>query len=297
MMRRLLTLAAGAAMAPFLVSACAGNPEQAKLPAGTVDVAFLLTLGDEPAKCGHTYSGVGSASADMSLQDARLYVSNFRLIAADGAESPLLLEQDGVWQRDDLALLDFEDATGGCNGNPVTNTTVRGTTAGVDHVGLAFDIGVPERMNHQDPTLAAAPLNQSALSWPWRFGYKYLTVDLETAIRTGAVEGAPGFSIHVGATNCGDGPPMQAPSVACALQNRPAVRLEHFNPASDVVVIDLAELLAYTDLTTNQPHTASGCMSAPDDSDCDGIFVRAGLRGTPQRFVRAAPMRGFASTW
>ena len=53
MIRRLLTVVAGAAMTPFLVSACAGNPEQARPPAGTVEVAFLLTLGDEPAKCGH----------------------------------------------------------------------------------------------------------------------------------------------------------------------------------------------------------------------------------------------------
>ena len=280
-----LTLLMGA-LASLLMSACASNGGPAS---GTsdVDVTFSLNAGRTPLECGRTYHDVGTSSADMSLQDARIYVSNLRVIAADGRETPLALVQDGVWQHEGLALLDFENATGACNGNPVTNNTVRGTVPDGDFVGLAFDIGVPEYMNHQDPTLAAAPLNLSALSWPWRAGYKYTTIDLETAIRTGAVGGAPGFSIHIGATHCGEGSPVRPPSVACERQNRPSVRLDRFDPERQIVVLDLAALLAETDVTSNEPETASGCMSADDDADCDGIFRRAGLRGATQMFVRA----------
>lgn len=272
--------------APFVAAACASKV-QSPSATSAVEIAFSLNLGGTPVSCGTTYRDVGSASAEISLQDARVYVSNFRLLTADGRESPLELEQDGVWQHEGLALLDFEDATGACNGNPVTNTTVRAAAPAVPYVGLAFDVGVPESMNHQDPTLAAAPLNLSALTWPWRNGYKYTTIDLETSITSGAVEGAPGFSVHIGAMECGDGSPVRPPAVTCQEQNRPSVRLNRFDASEHIVIIDLAALLAETDLTTNAPDTPSGCMSAADDADCDGIFRRAGLRGIPQDFVRA----------
>jgi len=252
-----------------------------------VAITFSLNAGDYPLECGKTYPDVGSTSAEMSLQDARLYVSNFRFVDASGSETEFSLVNDGMWQNNGLALLDFEDATGACNGNPIMNKKVHGEIPDGDYVGLAFDVGVPESMNHQDPTLAAPPLNLSALSWPWRNGYKYTTFDLETAITSGGVEGAPGFSVHIGATNCGDGSPMRAPSVACELQNRPAVLLDAFDPTQQIVVIDLAALLAETDITTNQPQTPSGCMAAENDTDCHGIFRRAGLRDSRQQFVRA----------
>ena len=288
-----LILRAATVAASLAATSCAGTLQE-RATHTTFAIPFSLNLNDIVVGCGATYQNVGSTSADMSLQDARLYVSNFRLLDTGGGETPLLLEQDGVWQSKDLALLDFENATGACNGNPVTNTVVRGSATPGDYVGLAFDIGVPERLNHQDPTLASPPLNLSALTWPWRNGYKYTTFDLETTITSGAVEGAPGFSIHLGAMQCGDGSPVRPPSISCTEQNRPAIRLANFDPSADTVVLDLAALLAETDLTTNEPETPSGCMSASDDTDCDGIFRRAGLRDAAQSFVRSEPTQALA---
>lgn len=278
-----VTLTACALLAAGKTNASAGERREL-VP---VEIQFALQVGDEPALCGKTYHNVGTAHADMSLQDARIYVSAFRLIGPDGIETPLALDQDGVWQHENLALLDFEDATGACNGNPVTNVTIRGEAPKGEYSGLAFEIGVPEAMNHQDPTLAAPPLNQSSLSWPWRFGYKHTTIDLETAAPAGKETRSSGFSIHLGATDCEPGPIMTAPSAACKNQNRPSVVLAEFDPARESVVIDLGALLAETDITTNASDTASGCMSSPEDADCEGIFKRAGLKGEPQQFVKA----------
>lgn len=56
----------------------------------------------------------------------------------------MTLDQDGAWQLGDLALLDFEDASGACaNGTAGMNTTLRGTVPEGEYTGLSFTIGVP----------------------------------------------------------------------------------------------------------------------------------------------------------
>jgi uncharacterized repeat protein (TIGR04052 family) len=267
--------------------------------ADPVVIRFDARAGEQPLACGTPVADIGSTQANVQLQDFRIYVSQVRLIDRQGGEHPFALTPDGVWQSAEVALLDFENATGNCNGNPATNTVLRGTVEAGDYVGLVFDIGVPVALNHQDPTLAEAPLNFSALTWAWRYGYKFTTIDLETgrsALAPGAMagHGASGFSIHLGSVDCGSGSPRVAPESPCATPNRATIRLANFDPAREVVVFDLAALLADTDVTVNTPDTPSGCMSGDADTDCVGIFDRLGLtfRGQPsqgQQFVRAAP--------
>jgi hypothetical protein len=64
-----------------------------------------------------------------------------------------------------------------------------------------------------------------------------------------------------------------------------------FDPGQNVIVADLAALVADTNLSNNQPNTAPGCMSEPNDSDCVGIMNAFGLafNGTtvqPQTFFK-----------
>lgn len=242
-----------------------------------VEIRFAVRVGNEPARCDMAYTGIGPANAGMRFQDLRLYVSAVRLIGADGSEVPVALTPDYQWQNDAVTLLDFEDRSGNCNGNSAMNNVVRGTVPSGDYRSIVFEIGVPQAINHQDPTLADAPLNVTAMTWPWRIGYKFTGIDLETSGGADGHDAATGFSIHVGSTNCGEGPPMSAPEMPCANGNRPTYRLEGFDPASSTVVLDLAALLAETDITVNQPETASGCMSFSGDGDCVAIFDRLGL--------------------
>ncbi len=284
-----------AALAAFLLaSACASIPPS--VAQQDFAIRFDARAGEQSLRCGQSYSGLGSTNASVMLQDFRIYVSNFRLIRRDGAEAPLQLTSDGVFQSNRVALLDFENATGNCNGNSATNTVVRGRAPAGDYVGLVFDIGVPVELNHQDTTIASPPLNFSALTWPWRYGYKFTTIDLETGREHGGSNmghAASGFSIHLGSVDCGEGPMTTPPEQPCATSNRPSYRLDAFDLAHQIVVLDLAALVAGSDITGNAPGSVSGCMSGAGDDDCVPVMDRFGLsfRGQPshgQRFVRVA---------
>ena len=86
------------------------------------------------------------------------------------------------------------------------------------------------------------------------------------------------YLIHLGSTGCSDS--SQSNLFGCANPNRAKVTLEDFNPEKDVVIADLAELLAQSDLSTNQANTANGCMSSPDDADCMPIMQNLSLSST-----------------
>ena len=266
-----------------------------------VTITFAAQVNGTPAACDQTYQGIGTTNASMFLQDFRIYVSAVRLLAKDGREVRVELTPDHVWQNDEVALLDFEDGSGNCNGNAPTNHHVIGSVPAGDYRGIVFDIGVPFALNHQDPTLAPAPLNYSALTWPWSVGYKFTTIDFDTqpavARKMVPIEGteftrsATGFSVHLGSTDCVSSGLRVPPQAPCANPNRPTYRFEAFDPANQVLVLDLGALLAGTDVTTNMPGSPSGCMSSTQDDDCVDIMNRFGLsfRNKPssgQQFIR-----------
>ena len=253
-----------------------------------VAVRFQATVGEEKFACGKTYAGVGTTKSTLSPRDFRFYVHNVSLIDDSGKAVPVQLAQDGKWQLDDVALLDFEDATGGCvNGTPDTNDRVVGTVPAGHYTGLRFTLGVPFRQNHTDLTTMPSPLNLTALAWVWNAGRKFARLDF-------ASTGMPrGFAIHLGSTGCTPNNVKTAPPVQCSEPNRAEVEFSTFDAQSDVVLADLAALLRATDIDTNQEKTAAGCMSSPEDSDCAGIFANLGLRfaGKPaekQSFFRRA---------
>lgn len=295
-----------AALVAITASSCTTMAPAAAPQAGDVPIQinFEARVGAKTAKCGESYPGVGASGATILLQDFRMYVSEARLITTDGREVAVKLTPDNQWQNDSVTLLDFENATGNCNGNAPTNMAIRGTAPAGDYAGISFQIGVPFDLNHKDPTLASPPLNYSGLTWPWRIGYRFTSIDLETAGKTPAAPAAPnaggmmgmnasGFSIHLGSTSCGAGSPTTPPTAPCDNPNRPTYRLQSFDLKSQKVVLDLAALLGGTDVTVNAPGSASGCMSFAEDDDCVAIMDRFGLafRGKAsagQKFVKAS---------
>src|SRR5690606_29817368 len=104
---------------------------------------------------------------------------------ADGGVQPIALEQDGKWQLETLALLDFEDGSHGCStaGNADLNTSLRGTVPEGDYVGLTFTLGVPFGQNHIDPTLSPAPLNTTGMFWNWQNGFRFVRIDMVPVAR------------------------------------------------------------------------------------------------------------------
>jgi len=267
-----------------------------------VSIRFDAQVNGEPFRCGARHAAVGSKASTVTISDFRFYVSEVELIDRSGRAVPVALEQDGRWQLDSIALLDFEDGSGPCrNGTAAVNTSVRGTVPAGEYSGLRFTLGVPFERNHADPTTAPAPLNQTAMFWNWQGGYKFLKVDMNTmqamstprsepaqpsgashggaGMKHGGMHGggtASGFSVHLGSTLCAAPSPTQSPA-ACAQPNRVVVQFAQFDPARSVVVADIGQVLAQADVTFNSPGTAPGCMSFPKDADCPPVMGSLGL--------------------
>lgn len=238
-----------------------------------VTVRFAAMVGSRPATCGMIYRELGADAALISLNDFRFYVSNLRLVNAAGEEVAVELTQDGLWQYDRIALLDFEDATSGCSasGTPELNDKVVGTVPEGEYTALIFDLGVPFELNHLDTTTAPAPLNIPAMWWNWQFGYKFARIDLLTPMGT-----SPAWFIHLGSTGCEAADGSTPPTEPCSNSNMTTVRLDGFNPLENFVIADLAGLVAGVNLNESLPEPP-GCMSGPEDPDCAGLFPGFGL--------------------
>lgn len=236
----------------------------------TVEIPFRATVGGEAFRCGQTFRGLGTADSAIDPVDLRFYVYDVALLSASGALQPLALEQDGVWQRDEVALLDFEDGSGDCaTGSPDTHARVTGTVPAGDYVGISFNIGVPDAMNHLDAATAEAPLNDTGLWWSWTGGYKFLKIDAGT-------EAGRTFVFHLGATDCAK---LEDGTYDCTLENQASVSLDGFDPAADAVALDLADLYAESDLSgaLAEGDMMPGCMSSEGDPECTQLFAALGL--------------------
>jgi uncharacterized repeat protein (TIGR04052 family) len=250
---------------------CSGCSEQHQ----ELEIPFAAEFGGLAASC-------GPVESEPVLSDLRFYVSSPAVFNDRGRAVPVELVTDGLWQQSDIALLDLENGMESCeNGTAELNTTLRILIPEGRFRGLQFTLGVPFDRNHADPLKAAAPLGDAAMHWHWRSGYKFL--------RSGMMSANDGFWIHVGSTAC-EGTVHNI--TGCNRPNRMTVSLPDFEPGSDTVVIDLAELLADTDLTDG---VRSDCSSGPAETSCDAPFRALGIDfgsgsdiGTQRVFTRGA---------
>jgi uncharacterized repeat protein (TIGR04052 family) len=247
-----------------------------------ITLRFKGMVGDRDFACGQSYENIGTTQATLVPSDFRLYLSNVRLVTSDYREVPVRLEQDHRWQVDDIVLIDFEDKQRPCTaGTAPTNSEIHASVAPGSYRGVRFTLGVPFARNHDDQAIAPSPLNLSGLFWSWQDGYKFMRID--TAFDN--------LRVHLGSTGCSYSRPNVV--AGCARPNRAEIWLDDFDPSRNVIVADLAALLADSDLTANQPDTPPGCMSDPNDDDCEPIMRNLGVHfanGQPvpalQKFFR-----------
>jgi uncharacterized repeat protein (TIGR04052 family) len=226
-----------------------------------VSINFAAQVGAAPFACGSTYPDVGTGPSGVEPRDFRFFVHDIRLIAADASEVPVEIDERAPWQGLGTALLDFEDASGGClSGDAAVNTQVTGHVPPGEYTGIAFRIGVPEGVNHGDPAVQPAPLAAGSMTWGWLSGYKFLRAELGSE--------AGGAVLHLGSAACSGDP--AAGSVTCSRSNRPEVSFAEFDPASDVIAADIAALFADSDLSESILCHSSG---AP----CEPLFARLGV--------------------
>jgi hypothetical protein len=92
--------------------------------------------------------------------------------------------------------------------------------------------------------------------------------------------------LHLGSAACSGDP--AAGSVTCSRSNRPEVSFAEFDPASDVIVADIAALFADSDLSESILCHSSGAPCGPL-FDRLGIDLDSGQSAPGQSVFRVAP--------
>lgn len=259
-----------------------------------VKLRFASAVNGAAFACGKNYSNIGTAKSTITPSDFRFFVSEVELLTQEGKAVPLTLDQDGIWQYKNVALVDLEDGSGPCsNGTKAMHAEVSGSAPRGNYTGVRFTMGVPFELNHGDPTIAPSPLNITAMFWNWQGGYKFLKADMNSTgvtpkpamqkmtMEHGAPAGrgdgeASGYSLHLGSTLCAASSQTESPS-ACKNPNRVSVTFDKFDLGKNVVVADLGVVLAGANVDHNTPNTSPGCMSFPKDADCPSVMAALGL--------------------
>ncbi len=220
-----------------------------------VKIPFVATWGD---------ATIGCSDTPIALSDLRLYVAEPELLDSGGRPQRLELHANLPWQQADLALIDLEDGEDACaNGTSDLFAYLVGSVRPGEYKGLRFTVGVPFDRNHSNPLAASAPLDDPAMHWHWRSGYKFIRAGVKTAHDS--------YWIHVGSAGCegtvGD-------ISACRFPNRVAVEIEEFVPNLDTVRVDLRTFFAGIDLDDAE---LSDCSSGPAESACITPFAALGI--------------------
>ncbi|OYZ24909.1 MAG: metallo-mystery pair system four-Cys motif protein [Sulfurovum sp. 16-42-52] len=211
---------------------------------------------------------LGSTAAKGTIADFRFFVSDIKLLMSDGSTQTLKMENNTNQYFDEVngsvAILDFEDNTGDCINRGNDSATYKhivgmiNPTASVE--GIEFTIGVPLTLNHVEfPDIPA--LTKTSMAWSWASGRKF--VKLETNPVDGNNTAGDIFNYHVGSTGCTttDG------VTTCAQPNRATITFDTFDPKTEKIVIDYAQLLTLVDIKKDAGGP-KGCMSGLTDPEC-----------------------------
>lgn len=215
---------------------------------------------------------------DARLGDLRAFVHDVALLKEDGSAVPLALEQDGVWQTENVVMLDFEDQSAECQyavfgkaTTAATNTVVRGTPAAAGpFVGVRFVLGVPVGLNHVPVEAANAPLSSIGMDHGQADGRQFLRAVLYSPQTSpdGGITGTGDHNLLMLRSVCNNltvdgGVPDDAEG--CTKPNRPVLELRReggFDPSQHTIVFDVAALFS----GYSQPLGTPG----PDDLSATG---------------------------
>ena len=234
-----------------------------------VSVSFSPSASGQPVSCDD------AASMISTLQ---FFVSDVELRDAGGRWQALTLNPTLAWQNDAVALVSYSCDTG------TSQLTVQGRWPGEQIHGLRFTLGVPQRLNHQNPAGASSPLNVASMFWTWQQGYKFLR--LEGSATTG------GWAFHLGSTGCKSPAAIRPPVQPCSAANRVNVVLDNYG-GSEPIIIDLDPLIQ----TLTQPGPLSctdqyarslGCTAALALLGLDAASGQCSSLPCQQRLFRAA---------
>jgi|694.fasta_scaffold60127_4 uncharacterized repeat protein (TIGR04052 family) len=283
-------LTAMAAASVAALTACGGGGGTDNTPK-SISIDFAAMSGSTPITCASSLSDLGTTNAGGTLSDLRFYVSNVKLVKADGSTAALALDTTDNFNAtkggDTVTLIDLEDKTGTCVGTTATNSTIKGTVPAGDYVGVKMTLGVPLAMNHTDHTadlsVTPAVINNAVhpgMAWSWAGGRKFTKIEVTNSTWT-----APTFNVHLGSTGCTGTNPAAGQVDTCSRPNRVDFGFASFNPGTQKVAVDVKALLTGNNVTLNGPVTPingivagpTGCMSGATDYECAEIFSALSL--------------------
>ncbi len=287
-----------ALLASCALIACGGGGSDAPVGPRAITLNFGAVAGTAGVACGSPINNLGSGNVSAQLKDLRFYVSNVKLLAADGTEVALTLPANDDWNytvgSDAVTLIDLEDGTGACaGGTAATNATLKGSVPAGNYVGLKFTMGVPFALNHSDYATATKPLDLQAMAWSWQSGRKFAKIEVTDPDGATGTWTAKTFNMHLGSTGC-TGNPATGATANCAVPNRMDVKLATFNPDNQKLVVDVQALLAGTNITVNQAG-AAGCMSGGTDPECLNVFRALAIDWKADGTGTGLPINGGAS--
>ena len=99
------------------LSACGGSSSSPSTSVTQQDVTiqFAAKVGTQDIECKLMDTATaGAGNTHPEFKDVRMYISNVELIDDKGEATPVSLTQDGKWQYQNVALLDFETGGGCC---------------------------------------------------------------------------------------------------------------------------------------------------------------------------------------
>jgi len=286
---RLLPLASILAAALVLFSSGCGDDDDATPQDFTL--RFQAVDGSTTIGCGTVLSGFGSdGESTVEVSDLRFYVSNLRFLDSGGDPVDVDLDENEfqyISEDGAVALIDLTGtATGACasaelEGTARTNGVITGTYTGNAVTRVTFDVGVPQPMMKRviaNNSAEDAPSPLAEMHWSWAGAYRHLVMNF--AIQDGEGVDGEGF-VHVGSTGCGgDGTHALTDRDQCDRINAPKVVLDSFDLESDVVALDVRELLEGVDLRTTMNEVdlpGCACHSSTGQPDCAGIFANLGV--------------------
>ncbi|EOQ95781.1 AZL_007920/MXAN_0976 family protein [Leptospira wolbachii serovar Codice str. CDC] len=208
-----------------------------------------------------TGTNIDADGRTVRFRDFRLYISDVRLIRADGSAADVSLAADNVWQSNGVALVDLETTQ-----TSETNTKVTGGVAPGTYTGVQFSVGVPEALNHMDSTTQKSPLNIGSMYWSWTGGYKHANIEFS------ANSGTNFTKLHLGSTGC-----TGAPNYGnCTAKYRASIQLTgQYNPVGQKISFNVDKLIQ-----GHNPGADANCMPVPmmgGPVPCDTLVQAFGL--------------------
>ncbi|MBT0585107.1 MbnP family copper-binding protein [Alteromonas oceanisediminis] len=259
-----------------VIAGCTQNtPVDANAEArlASIKVPIDLHYGETALACNAFFKHGGY---EWALNRFALFISDVEVKLSEQVDWRPLALLENQWQTPKTALIWVGQ---GCDREPTSNNYNQQLLLGISPQAwrnvsaIRFSMAVPFQENHANPLTQPSPLNISEMFWSWRFGHKFLRLDLTTD----ALDERKNWSYHLGSVGCQSPSSMRSPEQECAMPNRFTVVLT--KPlASTSLAIDLKHLLRDVDIAQTpscmfQRDAETSCRILADNINTPGLMT------------------------